>query len=245
MVYVMKKFYDLMNEATVTGGYPDSGIGGPCTDDDLPPGTTVFGDKMVPVEVPNRLTGKTIKYVPADEVGTKWDYDEFEHSQPMGAYNSYSDTLDGLSKILGDRLWRHTKPRTAELSPDKEMAYKDSEVDQEEKPKPTKGEETLDIKERIDRYLGVQEEEILNEEVVDVVDRKMVSRAIMSGKTTKVKIKSLGIDAVIRNDGEEVVVVYPKNEDFTLSLVDIADALGYKFNMGKSGNKQEFVIYID
>jgi len=240
----MKKFFDELNESTITGGYPDSGtVKGVSTDDDLPTGTTVFGDKMVKVEVENRLTGKTIKYVPADEVGQTWNYDEFEHSKGMGSYDSYSDTLDGLKNLLGDRLWKHTSAKKQTLGIDKVIARSETDIDQDTKLADDKDDETMDIQEKIDRYLDEPEE--INEEIVDASDRKVLTRAIMSGKASKLKIKSLGIDATLENDGEEVTIQYPKSDDFTLTLVDISDALGYSFDVGKNKGKTEFTIYIN
>lgn len=234
----LKEFLD---EATITGGYPSDGIGGVANDDDLPPGTTIFGDKMVPVEVPNRLTGSYKKYVPADDLNQKWDYDEFEHSQPMGSQDSYSNTLKGLKSVLGDRLWKHTKSKDAELSPDKEKAYKDSEIDQEINPEPDKDEETMNITEKIDKYLGVDGDvESINEAEISSNDRKSLARILMSNKNSKVKITSLNIEAQVSNDDKYITVVYPKSDDFTVSLVDIADSLGMEFNTKKSGDKQTF-----
>ena len=112
----MRKFHDELDEATTLGSGVISG------DDDLPTGTTVFGDKMVPVVVPNRLTGSTVKYVPADEVGDNWNYDEFENSMGMGSIKGYSKTLDDLDATLGGRLFQHTDRRKFRLSHDKWVA---------------------------------------------------------------------------------------------------------------------------
>jgi hypothetical protein len=116
----MKKFFDELNEATTVGpppAYPDKG--GISSDDDLPTGTTVFGDKMVPVVVPNRLTGSTVKYVPADDLKQEWNYDEFDNSAAMGSVKAYSETLQGLERILGDRLFKHTDARKVRMQKDK------------------------------------------------------------------------------------------------------------------------------
>lgn len=267
----MKKFFNELNEATTISpsGYPDdgSGISG---DDDAAPGTTVFGDKMVPVVVPNRLTGKTIKYVPAEELGQSWNYDEFEASMSMGSYKSYSDTLDGLNKLLGDRHWSHTDNRKFRMSQEKWLARrgeKDGGVKQTARlsdNKPThmelnkdgefnklKGEKPasndywsevdmgkLDIMERITDYVGVQEP--INEAQIDGQDRKTLARAIMSGKNAKIVIKSLNLQANMTNYDDEVVISYTNSQDFTLTLVDIADSFGLEWKLTKDGSKQAF-----
>jgi len=237
----MRKFHDVLDETTsLTSGEIAS-------DDDGAPGTTVFGDKMVPVVVPNRLTGKTIKYVPAADLDQEWNYDEFNNSMSMGSVKAYSKTLDDLDGVLGGRLFSHTDRRKFRMQGDKWVARKGNQdgggVKQTAKLSDD-GEETMDIQEKINRYLG-EPEEVINEEIIDTADRKLISKAIMSGKTTNIKVKSLGIDATVRNDGEEVDIIYPNSEDFTMALIDIADALGYKFTTQKSGNKMHFVIYID
>jgi len=226
-------------ETTVTGGYPDDGSTGPASDDDLPTGTTVFGDKMVPEKVPNRLTGSTIRYVPADEKGEKWNYDEFEHSMSMGSDDSYSDTLDSLKGILGDRLWKHTSGKRHELSPDKEDAFKDSEVDQEEKLS-NDDEETMDITEKIGSWIG--EVEVINEEVLSSSDRKALSKAILMSKNKQLKLKSIKSEVSIKDYDDVIIVSYKPNDDLTMSLIDISDSLGMEFSKKKDGNKTAFVI---
>ena len=226
-------------ETTVTGGYPDDGSTGPASDDDLPTGTTVFGDKYVPELVTNRLTGSTIKYVPAADKGENWNYDEFEHSIGMGSDDSYSDTLDSLKSILGDRLWKHTSGKRHELSPDKEDAFKDGEVDQEEKLSNDK-EETMDITEKITSWIG--DTEIINEEVLSSNDRKILSKSILMSKNKQLKLKSIKTDVNITNYDDEVVLTYLPNDDLTLSLIDIADSLGMGFSKTKDGKKTAFVI---
>lgn len=275
----------LLNEGTITGGYPNNGIGGISSDDDLPPGTTVFGDKMVPVEVPNRLTGKTIKYVPAADVDQEWNYDEFDNSKSMGSHKSYSNTLKGLNRILGDRMWKHTDARKARMQQDKWDTRKDSEdtggvtqtaktgddnlshmeltKDGEldkikgEKPAsndywrevPMKHTKKLDIMERLNVFLGddivTEEVETINELDISFGDRKALSKAILSGKSSRIKIKSLNLEANIRNDDDQIEITYRKNDDFTLSLVELSDTLGYKFTTTSRGQIEEFTIYLD
>lgn len=225
-------------ETTITGGYPNDGSTGPATDDDAPPGTTVFGDMMVPVEVPNRLTGMTIKYVPADDLGQDWNYDEFDHSMSMGSHKSYSKTLDSLNKILNDRLWKRTDNRKFRLQKDKYDARKDSEVDQTNKLSDDE-EETMEITEKINKYLG-SDDDMMNEAEISTNDRKSLAKVLLSGKNAKVKIKSLNVDAVVTNYDDEIVITYPKNDDLTMSLVDVSDSLGMEFKTTKDGNKVAF-----
>lgn len=276
----------LLREETTSGGYPNDGIGGPASDDDGAPGTTVFGDKMVKVEVPNRLTGKTIKYIPADETDEEWNYDEFDASKSMGSYKSYSNTLNGLDKLLQDRLWKHTDARKFRMSQDKWLARKGSKdggVEQKaktgdddpshmeltkggelsnvagEKPTtndywrevPNKQELKVDITEKIKIFLGTEDEivteeiETVNEEVLATNDRKTITKILWGGKSAKIKIKSLGIDVLFDYNDESFDVIYPKNDDFTMSLVDISDSLGFPFSTSKHGKNEVFTIYID
>ena len=234
----MRKFFNELNEATTMGSGEISG------DDDLPTGTTVFGDKMVPVVVPNRLTGSTIKYVPADELGQEWNYDEFENSQAMGSIKAYSKTLDDLDGMLGGRLFNHTDRRKFRLAQDKWIARKGDQdgggVSQTAKLSDD-DEETMhiDITERINQYVGDTVEQI-DEEIVNPNDRKTISRAIMSGKNAKIVVKSLNLQANMTNYDDEVIITYTKSEDFTLTLVDIADTLGMDFKITKDGGKQAF-----
>ena len=227
------KFKDIL-ESTVSGGYPNDGSTGPASDDDMPTGTTIFGDKMIPEVVPNRLTGSTIKYSPAKD---DWNYDEFEHAMGMGSEESYSKTLDGLKDLLGDRLWNHVVRKPQELSPDKEDKYKESEIDQDEKISDDE-EETMDITEKINKWVG--DETIINEEVLSSADRKTLAKAIMKEKNTQLKMKSLKVDANLTNYDDEVVLTYKPNEDFTMTLVDVADSLGMEFHKTKDGGKTAF-----
>jgi hypothetical protein len=234
----MKKFFDELNEATFLGSGQISG------DDDLPTGTTVFGDKMVPVEVENRLTGKTIKYVPAADLEQEWNYDEFDHSMSMGSIKAYSKTLDDLDGMLGGRLFSHTDRRKFRLQGDKWLARstaKDGGVVQKAKLSDD-DEDTMDITEKINQFLGDNPEPI-NEAVIDKDDRKGLTNAILKGKPVKLKFDSLdGVSASVTGKGDKVLVTYAKNEDLTLTLVDICDSLGYDFEVKKQGALQHFYI---
>lgn len=227
-----------LKETTITGGYPNDGSTGPASDDDLSVGTTVFGDKMVPVEVPNRLTGMTIKYVPADELDQDWNYDEFDHSTGMGSHKSYSKTLNSLDKILNDRLWKRTDNRKFKLQKDKHDARKSNDIDQTNKLSDDE-EETMEITEKISIYLNL-EETMMNEAEISTNDRKSLAKVLLSGKNSKVKIKSLNVDAVVTNYDNEIIITYPKNDDLTMSLVDVSDSLGMEFKTTKDGNKIAF-----
>ena len=233
------KLKDIL-ESTFTGGYPNDGSTGPASDDDLPVGTTVFGDKMVPIKVPNRLTGATIKYVTADEVGDEWNYDEFDHSTGLGSYKSYSKTLDSLKDIIGDRLWKRTDNREFRLFQDKYKARSANDIDQTNKLSDDE-EETMDITERINNWVG-EEIVLVNEEVLSAPDRKVLTKAIIKAKNVKLHMKSLAIDANLTNYDDEVVISYKPSDDFTMALVDAADSLGMDFQTTKDGGKTAFRI---
>lgn len=232
------KLKDIL-ESTVSGGYPDDGSTGPASDDDLPTGTTIFGDKFVPEVVPNRLTGSTIKYSPATD---DWNYDEYEHAMGMGSEKSYSKTLDSLKSLLGDRLWKHTDKYNTELSPDKAKARRDSEVDQTSKLNKDDEEtmDTKDITEKITTWIG--EEEIINENTLSANDRKSLSKSIIKSENAQLKLKSINTNVNVTNYDDEVVLSYLPNDDLTLALVDIADSLGMEFDKKKDGKKTAFVL---
>lgn len=243
----MRKFFDELNEATITGGYPDSGQDGVCTDDDLPTGTTVFGDKMVPVEVPNRLTGKTIKYVPASDLNQQWNYDEFEHSKPMGSVKAYSKTLDDLDGMLGGRLFSHTDRRKFRLHQDKWIARGGNQEGfgiKQTKRLSDDGEKTkeipVDITEKIDIFLGDTTEREIVVEMVDLSDRRELAKAVMGSKEKKLKIKSIGKTIDVIQQGIKTIITYLPDEEITLALVDIADTMGLRFETRRQGAVQTF-----
>ncbi len=229
-------------EQTVSGGYPNDGSAGPASDDDGAPGTTVFGDKYVPVKVKNRLTGTTIKYVPANEIGQEWNYDEFDNSSSMGTRKAYSKTLDSLEDVVGDRMWRYTdKSKSFRIRQDKYLKRKENDIDQTHRLGDDE-EDTMEITEKINKYLneGVEEDNRLDEKDIASSDRKSLARILMSNKNSKVNIKSLGVQAVVTNYDDEIVITYPKNDDFTIALIDIADSLGMDFRKTKDGSKVAF-----
>ncbi len=236
----MRKLLESIIESTVTGGYPNDGSTGPASDDDLPVGTTVFGDKMVPVVVPNRLTGATIKYVTADDEGESWNYDEFDNSTGLGSYKSYSKTLKGLDNILGDRLWKRTDNRAFKLQQDKWLARSANDIDQTTKLSDDE-EETMDITEKIGNWVG-EETVLINEEMLSAPDKKVLAKAILKSKNVQLKMKSLKIDANLTNYDDEVVLTYKPNDDFTMALVDVSDSLGMDFQVTKDGGKTAFRI---
>lgn len=227
------EFKKYLREATtVSPGYTPvgdkSGITG---DDDMPTGTTVFGDKMVPVEVPNRLTGSYKKYVPADEIDPNWTYDEFEHSQGMGDMDGYSKSLDGLSSVLGDRLWKHVMGKRDDISvtPDKEDLGDTSDVklsDDEE--------DYMDITEQISKYLTEAE--------LNTQDKKAITKAIVTDKSMVYRVKDMNMAVKITDLPDGTSFEYPSNVDFTVALVDIADTLGYDFDHTDKGKMTTFVM---
>ena len=83
-----------LKEATHTNGYATDGTG-ISGDDDLPTGTGVIGDKYVPEVVPNRLTGATKRYAPAEN---NWNWNEFENCTGMGSQKNYSKVIVDYKK---------------------------------------------------------------------------------------------------------------------------------------------------
>lgn len=268
----MKKFFDELNEATTISpsGYPDDGSG-VASDDDAAPGTTVFGDKMVPVVVPNRLTGETIKYVPAADVGHDWNYDEFNNSMSMGSYKSYSDTLDGLNKLLGDRHWKHTDNRKFRMSQDKWLARrgeKDGGVKQTARlgdNKPTHMELTKDGE--LNKVKGEKPPandywSEYNMGQTDIMERitdymgstdEPINEVVIDSGDRKTLAKSVikgknanivvkGMKVSITHQNGKILLKYPRDVDMTLALVDIADSLGMEFEVKKSGETQHFYL---
>jgi len=245
------KLKNILLETTKTGASI-------CSDDDLVTGTTIFGEKMVPVKVPNRLTGATIKYVTADELGQDWNYDEFDNSQGMGSSKSYSKTLASLKGMLGDRLWKHTDARRLQLDKQKMDARADNDIDQtarlhDDDEETKKVEENVDITDKIKTFLKdddsietiIEQSEVLIESISDKVsssDRRSLSKTILSGKSGKVKLSSVGETVNVDINDDKVVVSCPDHDEVIFALVEIADSLDLKFSQKKRGNKIEFTL---
>ena len=246
----MKTFFNILNdidEATAIGTsggnptYPDTGnISG---DDDLPTGTAVFGDKYVPEMVPNRLTGATKRWAPTTDA---WNYDEFDNSSGMGSWESYHDTLNGLNKLLHDRHWKHTNRKAQRLQRDKERLRRANDIDQTTKLSDDEYDKTIkltvedmDILNKIDNYVG---KEILDETVVSSTDRRALSQIIVKEKNIKIMLKDIDAEVILSKQKNTAVLTYDANDDITLVLVDIADALGYDFTTAKKNGKTTFTI---
>lgn len=230
-----------LKEATVVGTYPSDGTG-ISGDDDLPTGTGVIGDKYVPEIVPNRLTGATKRYAPSTE---EWNWNEFENSTGMGSQKNYSETLDSMVSLFGERFWAHTTPRSSDkLQKDKEALRKQADGDQtaklgkdkeESAPEPEQKEVTeMDILSKIDRYLC--------EADLTPADRKSITKAVMSGKSMKINLKNMKLDVKITDTKDGTIFEYPKNIDFTLALVDISDTVGMEFEEKTKGNTTIFTM---
>lgn len=230
-----------LKEATISGTYPSDGTG-ISGDDDLPTGTGVIGDKYVPEIVPNRLTGATKRYAPAT---TKWNWNEFDNSKGMGSQKNYSDTLDSMVDLFGDRFWAHTdRRRSDKLNPEKEKLYKQADVDQtaklgkdstESAPEPKQEEVTeMDILSKINGYI--------KESDLTPADRRNITKAIVAGKSMKVNIKNMKLDVTITDTKSGTIFEYPKNTDFTLALVDISDTVGMEFEEKTKGNTTIFTM---
>jgi len=99
---ILRKIY----EATSVGNYPDDGSTGIASDDDLPPGNIVFGDKYKKTnDYYNRLTSFKRQFKP--DLGD-WYWDEFENSTGMEDPENYSDTLDSMEERWPN-IWKHVK----------------------------------------------------------------------------------------------------------------------------------------
>lgn len=230
-----------LKETTIAGAYPSDGTG-ISGDDDLPTGTGVIGDKYVPEMVPNRLTGATKRYAPATN---NWNWNEFENCTGMGSQKNYSDTLDSMTDLFGERFWAHTTPRKSDaLQKDKEALRKQSDADQtaklgkdntESAPEPEqKGITEMDIINRIDSHIY--------EADLSPADRRSITKAIVSGKTMKVNIKNMKLDVKITDTKNGTIFEYPTNNDFTLALVDISDTVGMDFEHHVKGNSTIFTM---
>jgi hypothetical protein len=230
-----------LKEETSTGGYPSDGTG-ISGDDDLPTGTGVFGDKYVPEMVPNRLTGATKRYAPSTE---EWNWNEFENSTGMGSQKNYSETLDSMVNLFGERFWAHTTPRGSDkLQKDKEALRKQADGDQNAKlgkdseesaPEPEQKEVSeMDILSKIDAHLY--------EADLAPADRRNITKAIIGGKSMKINIKNMKLDVKINDTKNGTTFEYPNNTDFTLALVDISDTLGMEFEQKSKGTTTVFTI---
>lgn len=239
----MKKLKDYLEESTALANaqgaetYPNTGnISG---DDDHPTGTTVFGDKYVKSVETNRLTGQTVQWKPAEG---DWNYDEFQNSSGMGAYDSYSDTLDGLNDLFGDRVWRYTDARKQDLATDKETARASNDIDQTAKLSDD-DEETAPVSENdITNKLDAYTSEPLVEETVSKLDRNSLKRLIVGEKTAKIKLKEPSVEISITSNPKSVILTYKANDDVTMALVDISDSLNRTFKTLKSGKATVFMM---
>lgn len=114
-----------MQEATITGGLPDSGnfvkhgqhYGATASDDDHPTGNILMGRPYVKQEI--KTPGGTYRnFFPKDE----WQWDEFERAKGMEFIKNYHPSLaddKGLTSIYGKRLFRYSRKQ---VNPDKAMA---------------------------------------------------------------------------------------------------------------------------
>jgi hypothetical protein len=211
------------------------------SDDDTPTGTTVFGEKMVPETVPNRLTGGTKNWKPD---GGDWNYGEFENSKGMGSEDAYSDTLDSLESLLGDRVWRHTSRKKIKLNPNKMDKRDDSEIDQSNLLSDDPNDEFVEAPEQEVSEMDILEKitGFVNEDELTAVDRRNITKAIMSDKSMKFNVKNMKLDVKITDMRNGTKFEYPENTDFTLALVDIADTLGMDFDEQTRSKKTVFTM---
>jgi len=111
----MNKFSDYIKEATIAGGTP-GGYYAIQSDDDLPVGNIITGEKYTREMVKNRLTGEYPNY---RVDSSDWSWDDFKDSKGMHSHKRYSQTLDSLMgknspiKRPDFDLWKHIKKRPA------------------------------------------------------------------------------------------------------------------------------------
>ena len=232
-----------LEEATsIAPAFTDDGTG-ICTDDDLPTGTGVFGDKYIPEIVPNRLTGATKRFVPDL---TNWNWNEFEHSMGMGSKKNYSDTLDSMENMFGkERFWKHTNNRrTDKLNPEKEKLFKQSDANQKAKLGDDENDETIEVRKQEITEMDILSriKEHLNEAELAAPERREITKVIMGNKNVKMNLKSMKLDVQITDMKGGTKFEYPANQDLTLALVDIADSVGMEFTESTKNKRTTFTM---
>jgi len=122
---IIDKLERIINEATVTGGLPDSGrfiskgvsYGATASDDDHPTGNILMGVPYTrkTVETPG---GSFRMYIPREE----WQWDEFERAKGMEFIRNYHPSLADnkiLQSLYGKRVFRYSRKKE---DPDPAMA---------------------------------------------------------------------------------------------------------------------------
>jgi len=105
-----------ISEATVGGGYPDNGTG-IATDDDVPTGNIVYGEKYKRDKYFNKLTSyKDIWKIDLSD----WNWSKFENCLGMEDTDSYSDTLDSMEDLFPEEVWKNVWKRMKNV-PDAEV----------------------------------------------------------------------------------------------------------------------------
>ena len=100
--FLLKEALEFLDETTYSAGYPDDGTG-VSSDDDMPPGNIVYGEKYKKGKYFNKLT-------PYDKIwkpdNSDWTWDKFKNSIGMEDFNNYSNTLNGMERLFPEDTWR-------------------------------------------------------------------------------------------------------------------------------------------
>jgi len=110
----MSKFKEIL-EATVTGGYPNDGYRGVASDDDLPTGNIVYGEKYKRIPFFNRLTSFQKNWIIDNG---PWDWDQFRNCVGMEDLENYSKTLDSMKDLFPGYTWKNIWKRMREVPDD-------------------------------------------------------------------------------------------------------------------------------
>lgn len=140
---IIKKY---LNETTISINV--------ASDDDLPTGNAVMGQKFKKVPYKNRLTGYNKVW---DVDSSNWTWDEFENSKGMEDKENYSQTLLNLKDIIPKFNFFH---RLKKKVPDKSVKYNYGRTPQTKDPEMKLSKDDVetakvpdDIKEKIELYL--------------------------------------------------------------------------------------------
>lgn len=131
---ILRKLERFLNEATITGGLPDTGIfinkgieyGATASDDDHPTGNILMGRPYTKQTI-NAPGGAYRNFFPKDE----WQWDEFERAKGMEFIGNYHPSLEDdkvLKSHFGKRIFRYSRKRE---DPTKPMAKINIERDKD------------------------------------------------------------------------------------------------------------------
>lgn len=99
-------------EATIASNRPDTG--GVCGDDDRPPGNITFGQRYQRRKYYNKLTPYQTIWDVDDLEKFTWDF--FENLGGMEDVKNYSNTLQGLEKVIPKETWENMWKKMKKVS---------------------------------------------------------------------------------------------------------------------------------